>query len=84
MHYVYLLKNEQGKLYYGCTVDLKKRFFEHNNNKSPATKNHSWKLVYYEAYLNEKEAWEREKQLKFHGQAFAQLKKRLKKSLNES
>lgn len=84
MFYVYLLKNERGELYYGCTKNLKKRFFEHNNNKSFATKNHKWKLVYYEAYLSEEDAWEREKQLKLHGQAFAQLRRRLKKSLSES
>jgi putative endonuclease len=84
MFYVYLLKNERNELYYGCTKDLKKRFFEHNNNESFATKKHQWKLVYYEAYLKENDAWEREKQLKLHGQALAQLKRRLKKSLSES
>lgn len=84
MHYVYVIKNEIGKLYYGCTGDLKKRFFEHNNNKSFSTKGHKWKLVYYEAYLAEEDAWNREKQLKQYGQALAQLKARIKKSSNKS
>jgi len=27
MHYFYVLKNEKNELYYGCTSDLKKDFF---------------------------------------------------------
>jgi len=84
MFYVYILKNEYGEIYYGCTKDLKRRFFEHNNGESFATKNRKWKLIYYEAYAGKEDAWMREKQLKCHGQALAQLKRRIKKSLNES
>jgi predicted GIY-YIG superfamily endonuclease len=84
MFYVYLIKNEIEELYYGCTKNLQKRFFEHNNNKSLATKKHRWKLIYYEAYLSGEDAWEREKQLKQYGQALGQLKKRIKKSLSKS
>ncbi len=84
MHYVYIIKNEIDELYYGCTNNLKKRFFEHNSGESFSTKNHEWKLAYYEAYLREEDAWNREKQLKRHGQALAQLKRRIKKSLSES
>jgi len=83
MHYVYILLNEENKLYYGCTKDLKKRFFEHNNGKSLYTKGSRWELVYYEAYFDQDDAWMREKQLKKHGQALAQLKRRIKKSLNK-
>lgn len=81
MHYVYILKNSLDELYYGCTGDLRKRFSEHNNGKVFSTKNQEWKLVYYEAYLDEYDAWEREKQLKQYGQALSQLKKRIRKSL---
>lgn len=81
MFYVYFIINEKDKIYYGSTNDLRRRFKEHNNNKSYSTKGHKWKLVYYEAYLGEKDAREREKQLKYHGQAFAQLKRRIKNSL---
>jgi len=84
MHYVYVIQNELGELYYGCTGNLKKRLFEHNDNKSFSTKNHKWKPIYYEAYLAEEDAWNREKQLKQYGQALGQLKRRLKKSLNKS
>lgn len=84
MQYVYILKNEVNKLYYGCTNDLKKRFSEHNNNRNFSTKNHRWKLVYYEVYSNEEDAWEREKQLKQYGQALSHLKRRIKKSLSKN
>jgi len=84
MHYVYVVKNELEELYYGCTNNLRKRLFEHNNDKSFSTKNYHWKLVYYEAYLEESDAWNREKQLKQYGQALAQLKRRIKKSLSKS
>ena len=83
MQYVYILKNSQNKLYYGCTSDLRKRLLEHNKGQVFSTKNHRWKLVYYEAYLDENDAWEREKQLKQYVQALSQLKRRIKKSLSK-
>jgi len=84
MYYFYVIKNEIQKLYYGYTNNLKKRFFEHNNDRSFSTRNHKWKLIYYEAYFSKGDAEEREKQIKQFGQAWAQLRKRIKKSLNES
>ena len=81
MYYVYLLKNQVGKIYYGSTNDLKRRLKEHNSSKSFSTKGYLWKLVYYEAYLCEDDARMREKQLKYHGQAFAQLRRRIKSSI---
>ncbi len=84
MFYVYIIKNETGELYYGFTNDLKKRFFEHNSGKSFSTKNHKWKLVYYEAYLDKEDAKSREARLKNYGQALGQLKRRIKKSLSRS
>lgn len=84
MYYVYVLKNELEELYYGYTSNLKKRFLEHNSNESFSTKNHRWKLVYYEAYLSREDAKTREKRLKNYGQALAQLKRRIKASLSRS
>jgi len=84
MFYVYFLKNESNEIYYGSTNDLKRRILEHNNGKSFATKGHDWKLVYYEAYYSEQDAREREHQLKYHGQALAKVKQRIKKSFKES
>lgn len=84
MYYVYFLKNEKGKIYYGSTNDLKRRISEHNNDKSRSTKGHIWRLVYYEAYFSEEDARQRESNLKYHGQALAQLRRRIKNSFSES
>lgn len=83
MFYVYIIVNENNRIYYGSSNDLKRRLAEHNKGKSCSTKNHSWKLVYYESYFSEKDARERERQLKSHGMAFAHLKKRISASLKE-
>lgn len=84
MFYVYLIKNECGDLYYGSTNDLRRRMSEHNAGESIATRGHQWKLVYYEAYLGEKDARFREQQLKHYGQSLSHLKNRLKYSLSEN
>ena len=62
------------KLYYGYTNDLERRFKEHSIK-------HKCKLIYYEAYLLESDAREREKKLKHYGQTRTCLKQRIKKSL---
>ena len=81
MYYVYVIKNENGEFYYGYTSDLRRRFIEHNNNFCQSTKFHKWKLVYYESYLDKRDAMERERKLKRFGQTFYHLKERLKYSL---
>ena len=59
----FLLKH--GKLYFGYTNELAKRVNEHNSGQSTFTKyGRPWKLVYYEAYVSEKDARARERQLK--------------------
>lgn len=89
MHYVYILENGAGKWYTGCTNDLKRRVQEHNNGKSRYTKSHRpYKLIYYEACLNDKDALAREKYLK-SGMGKRYIKNRLKsyfktRRLNES
>ena len=64
--YVYLLKSVNNNyLYTGCTEDLKKRIKEHNNKEVLSTKIYApFKLIYYEASLNIKDAYSREKYLK--------------------
>lgn len=64
--YVYVLKSKRKDfLYVGCTHNLKKRFFEHNNGEELSTKGHvPFELVFYEAYRDEKDAKRREKYLK--------------------
>lgn len=79
MYYVYLLKSVGfNQIYIGSTRDLKKRLGQYNNNKSFYTRRYSpWKLVYYEAFETERLAREREKKLKYGGNAMKELKKRL-------
>jgi putative endonuclease len=62
MQYVYILKSEQdGELYVGCTNDLKRRIELHNSKKVTSTKNRvPLKLIYYEAFLNQHDAFKRE------------------------
>jgi putative endonuclease len=81
MAYVYTIINELGELYIGSTVDLRKRIKEHNSGKSTYTKNHKWRLVYYEAYFSKADVRLREKKLKDFGQSVKHLKSRLKNSL---
>ena len=80
MYYVYVIKSPK-QFYIGYTSDLKRRFSEHVNNKSIATKNRGpWKLVYYEASLSNSDALHREKYLKTAwGRRY--LKQRIKNSL---
>lgn len=59
MKYVYMLQSEsQPERYYvGCTLDLKKRFQEHNKGHSLHTKKFiPWKLVGYMAFSDHKKA----------------------------
>lgn len=84
MFYVYIIENENKDLYIGSTNNLKRRISEHNSGASLSTKNFQWKLVYYEAYKSEKDARNREHQLKHHGQAKRWLKERIRNSLKQS
>lgn len=84
MHYVYILTNEEGGMYIGCTGDLKKRLARHTGGYVSATSGKKWSLAYYEAYRAESDAWQREQRLKDHGQAKRQLKDRITASLQTS
>ncbi len=83
MFYVYLLKSKKdSKLYIGYTNDLKRRLEQHNNQESFSTKSRApFELVYYEAFLSEKDAHNRENSLKHFGQGLGRLKERLEHSL---
>lgn len=79
MYYNYVLQSiKNGELYVGYTINLRKRLKEHNQGLVQATKRYMpWKLIYYEACLNEKDAIRRERYLKkTQGQRL--LKRRLK------
>ena len=83
MYYVYVLKSiKDDKLYIGYTTDLKRRLIQHNTSSSKATKPRlPLKLVYYETYLSEKDAKDREFKLKRFAGSYTHLKHRIKNSL---
>jgi putative endonuclease len=66
MFYVYVLRSAgDGQNYTGCTDDLRGRLALHNSGKVPSTKQRRpLDLIYYEACLNEHDAFRREKYLK--------------------
>ena len=79
MFYTYLLQSTKNNtLYTGYTTDLKNRIREHNQGLNQSTRPHRpWKLIYYEACLNEQDAKRREHYLKT-SQGSRLLKRRLK------
>jgi putative endonuclease len=63
MFYVYILKSlKDNDLYVGFSTNLKRRIEEHMAGKNFSTKwRRPFKLIYYEAYLSENDAKNREK-----------------------
>jgi len=73
------------ELYIGSTNDLKRRFKEHNSGDVLSTKlRRPLDLIYYEAYMAEKDARRRETNLKLRSNALVQLKKRIIESLKSN
>ena len=66
MYYVYILQSKKdNQLYTGCTNNLQQRFSLHNSGKVESTKNRRpLVLIFYEAFINKKDAFEREQWLK--------------------
>jgi putative endonuclease len=66
MQYVYVLQSKKDKdLYIGCTKNLKERLILHNAKKVASTKRRApFFLIYYEAYIDAKDAYNRERYLK--------------------
>ena len=83
MYYVYVIESKKKNwIYIGFTSDLRKRFSEHNQGKVRVTKAHCpFTLIYYEAYLSERDARKREIELKKNGQQKEFLKARITNSL---
>lgn len=72
---------QRGKWYTGCTSDLRKRLNEHESGKSLHTKHRGpYKLIYYEACINDKDAYARERYLK-SGMGKRYIKNKLKRYL---
>ena len=63
MFYVYILQSlKDRKMYVGYTNDLKRRIAEHNDGKNFSTASRRpFNLIYYEAYIDKKDAERREK-----------------------
>lgn len=78
MFYVYILQSQKDRsLYIGYTPDLKLRVVKHNKGQVVSTKDKTpWIVIYYEAYLNRKDATGREKFLK-SGSGWRYIKKQL-------
>ena len=84
MHWVYIIKSDKNdELYIGSTNNLVKRLEDHNSGKSKATLRYKpWFYVYIEGYFFKEDALSREKNLKYFGKAYSQLKRRIKNSLS--
>ncbi len=84
MHYVYVLHSaKDGGFYIGYSANLRKRFDEHVIGRSFATSyRRPWRLIYYEAYLNQDDALGRERYLK-SGSGRRFLKAQLRHYLSE-
>lgn len=81
MFFVYVLEDLKSKeTYVGYTHNLLKRLKEHNQGKNFSTKSSSWKLIYYEACLNQEDTLRREDYLKTT-QGKRMLKLRIRKYL---
>lgn len=64
--YVYVLHSSKNNNFYiGLSLNLRRRLAEHNKGLSFSTQfNRPWRLLYYEAHINELDARRREKYLK--------------------
>jgi putative endonuclease len=84
MYYVYILYSLKDRKYYtGYTEDLQRRIKEHFSGWEKSTKYRiPFKLIYYEAYLDKRDAKGRELFLK-SGSGKKYLKKQLKHCLND-
>jgi putative endonuclease len=69
MFYVYVLHSESDRgLYIGYSADLQRRIAEHREGLAFATSFRGpWRLIYYEAYVEERDALGREQFLKSGG-----------------
>ncbi len=66
MFYIYVLHSESDAgLYIGFSGDLRRRLCEHQSGLAAATAHRGpWRLIYYEAYVEEADARGRERFLK--------------------
>lgn len=64
IYYVYVLRDKTtNRLYFDLTSNLKKRLAEHQRSKL-THRNKDFKLIFFEGFVNKKDAQEREKYFK--------------------
>jgi len=65
-YWVYVLYSlKDHKMYIGFTINLKRRFQQHNEGKTKSTaKRRPFKLLFCEAYISKKDAMRRERYFK--------------------
>jgi putative endonuclease len=85
MHYVYVLRSvSDDGLYIGYSANLRKRFAQRVQGRAFATSYRGlWKLIYYEAYIEQADALGRERYLK-SGSGRRLLKAQLKHYLQKN
>ncbi len=85
MYYVYVLQNvrDEKDFYTGYTNDLRRRFKQHNEGHTTSTRGKEWRIAYYEAYISEKVARNRERILKHDGRVKRFLMERIKSQYEE-
>ena len=78
MYYVYVIESEKtDRKYIGYSTDLRSRLRKHNAHGNTSTAHDGpWRIIYYEAYINQDDALGREKFLK-SGSGWRFLKKQL-------
>lgn len=82
MYFVYVLENTETRgLYIGFTADLKKRLKGHKSGDTKTTRGKTYRLIYFEGYLNKSDAIGREKFLK-GGSGRKYINKQLRNYLN--
>ena len=86
MYFFYVLQSSRdGELYFGYTDNLKKRLGQHNSGEVASTKPRKpLVLIYYEAYYSKINAIQREHSIKLRGNAYLQLKRRIKNCVAEA
>ncbi|MBD3281454.1 GIY-YIG nuclease family protein [Candidatus Uhrbacteria bacterium] len=85
MWYFYILQSQKNQNYFykGSTNDLERRLEEHNKGLTPSNSNfRPFRIVYFEAYLDEETARLRERSVKRSGSVSVPLLKRIRESLN--
>lgn len=85
MYYFYVLKSSKNdQLYFGHTNNLQERIKKHNSGEVESTKPlKPFKLIYYEAYVSMDDAKHREYSIKLRGNAYRQLKRRIRNCVAE-